>query len=180
MKTKELIFFFLKRGAVLYTAISLPLFVVLSIISTESTPPIAPEKFLLVAILAYVMSLGATLYRVEAFSTMVARIVHASCFILGFFTFTFFILADFSSENLDLTQDFTSALIATAVFAIIYAATCVIAALIKNKTSVFSLSASGNSSSGKTSNATSKKTEKKPTRPKKSKREEDTYTNRFS
>ena len=180
MKTKELFFFFLKRGAVLYTAISLPLFIILSILSTESTPPIAPEKFLLVALLAYAMSLGATLYRVEAFSAMVARIIHASCFILGFFAFTFFILADFSSENLDLTQDFTSALIATAVFAVLYAATCIITALIKQKTSVFSLSTSGNSSSSKTGNSTSKKTETKPTRSKKSKREENTYTNRFS
>ena len=180
MKTKELVFFFLKRGAVLFTAISLPLFVILSIISTDSTPPIAPEKFLLVAMLAYMMSLGATLYRIEAFSATVARIIHASCFILGFFAFTFLTLADFSAENIDLTQDITSALIATAVFSVIYTVTCVITVLITKKSSHFSISTKGNPSNKIVNEAAVKKTEKKAPRAKKSKREEDTYTSRFS
>ena len=183
MKAKDLFLFFLKRGAVLYTAISLPLFIILSIISSDSTLPIAPEKILFVAIFAFIMALGSTLYRIESISTSVARVIHATCYILGFFAFIFFTLADLGAENPDLTQDLTSSLVATAIFAVIYAAVCIIFSIIKKKTSVFSLSpiksASANTSQS-TKKSENKKSEKKAPRAKKSKREDETYTSRFS
>lgn len=181
MKIKDLFFFFLKRGAVLYTAISLPLLVLFLIVSTETTPSIiAPEKFLLIAMFAYAMALGSTLYRVEAFSVTVARIIHASCFIFGFFAFTFLALPDSSSANSFQSQNLTTALVSTAIFAVVYAVVCVITALIKKKTSIFSLSTKKETTKKVTVTPQRQKKEKKSPRTKKSKREENTYTSRFS
>lgn len=186
MKAKDLFLFFLKRGAVLYTVISLPLFIILSIISSDSTLPIAPEKILLVALLAFIMALGSTLYRIESFSATIARAIHAACYILGFFAFIFLTLADLGAENPDFTQDLTSSLGATAVFAIIYAAVCIIFSVLKKKTSIFSLSTSKpvqtkpNNNDPAKKNENNKKSEKKAPHAKKSKREDETYTSRFS
>ena len=186
MKAKDLFLFFLKRGAVLYTAISLPLFIILSIISSDSTLPIAPEKILLVALLAFIMALGSTLYRIESISTAVARAIHAACYILGFFAFIFLTLADLGAEKPDFTQDLTSTLVATAIFAIIYAAVCIIFSVLKKKTSIFSLStpkpvqANPKTNQSTKNNDTNKKSEKNAPHAKKSKREDDTYTSRFS
>lgn len=185
MNVKDLFLFFLKRGAVLYTAISLPLFIILSIISSDSNLPIAPEKILFVAIFAFIMALGSTLYRIESISASVARAIHAACYVLGFFAFIFLTLADLGVENPDFTQDLTSSLIATAIFAAVYAIVCIIFSIIKKKTSIFSLSTlkpmetKANTSQSSKKNGNNKNDKNTP-RTKKSKREDDTYTSRFS
>ena len=133
--------------------------------------------------LAYSISLGTTLYKIDSFSVTVGRILHALCYILGFFGFIFFIKL---VDNSDITQNLSFALIATAIFAIIYAAVCIIFSVLNKKTSIFSLSSSKsiqtrpNTIQASKKNDNNKKNEKNNPRAKKSKREDDTYTSRFS
>ena len=165
MKIKELIFFFLKRGAVLFTAISIPLLLILLVLDSEGS--IDPIKFLLVAAFSYILSLGATIYRLESISNTVGRILHATCFILGFFGFLMFNGTDFIPST-----------ISTAIFAVIYIAVCLITSLLKKKGSPLSLSLHNNASHKSVTEKETVKSKKKE--PRKSRKEESTYTNRFS
>jgi hypothetical protein len=165
MKKKELILFFLGRGATLFTAISIPLLLILLALDSEGS--IDPIKFLLVAAFSYTLSLGATLYRLESVSNTAGRILHAACFILGFFGFMLLNGTDIIPST-----------VATVIFSTVYVAACIIAAAWRKKASPFSLSTGTTTPVKKAAEKETVKINK--TEPRKSRKEESTYTNRFS
>lgn len=111
----------LSLGAIYYTVASAVL-LVFSAMLDGGTTMLAPSRFLLLLLCAYVMSLGTGLN--ESFSNTVAgRVCHAICYIGGFF---FCILLPYN-------KGFAFTVIATALFSTIYAAVCIIKSIAMRK-----------------------------------------------
>lgn len=121
MNTKTLIKSFISRGAVIYTAGSLLILLfALTLPDNSAAKILSPAPFLFFAVYAYAMSLGSTLFASGKLSSAVARLIHALCYIAGFFGFL-----------LLCAMDFTTSLILTAVYALIYTASVFIAGAFK-------------------------------------------------
>ncbi len=160
MNTKELFKRFISKGALIYTAGSLFILLFSLMLPENSAAKIlSPTPFLFFAVYAYIISLGSVLYSSGAFSSAVARLIHAACYNVGFFCFVLLCRMEFA---------FTA--IFTAVFAIIYTAAVIISGAFKKK-----------SSSVKKSPEKQDKTNKQPLKNKKEKsKTQSTYTSRFS
>ena len=157
MNAKDLFKRFISRGAVIYTAGSLFILLFSLMLPENSAPKIlSPTPFLFLAIFAYILSLGSILYVSGKFSAPIARLIHAACYNVGFFCFLIFC-----------SVEFAYAAIFTAVFAIIYTASVIIAGSFKKRPRAA---------------VEKKQTEiAKPTKTKKEKsKPQTTYTSRFS
>ena len=162
MKTKELIKYFFSCGAIIYTVGSVLIFAIsLSVSDASAATILAPKPFLFFLGLAYVLSLGNTLYRSSVLSKPIRRLLHLLCYLLGFFAFV-----------LLCGVKFAFAVIFTTVFGIIYAIVAVASSVIKKQ-----ISKSGKTppahNVGITDTVTKNKTKKK-------KSDVDTYQSRFS
>ena len=161
MNAKDLFKRFISRGAVIYTAGSL--FILLfSLILPESSAAkiLSPTPFLFFAIYAYIISLGSTLYVSGKFSSPIARLIHAACYNVGFLLFVIFC-----------SMEFAYAAIFTAVFAIIYTASVIIAGRFKKSAKKTNAQNSSNVKPINTKPVKAKNEKSKP---------ESTYQSRFS
>jgi hypothetical protein len=157
MNAKDLFKRFISRGAVIYTAGSLFILLFSLMLPENSAPKIlSPTPFLFFAIFAYILSLGSTPYVSGKFSAPISRLIHAACYNLGFLCFLIFC-----------SVEFAYAIIFTAVFAIIYTASVIIAGSFKKRTRA-------SVDKKQPSTAKSAKTKKEKSNP------ETTYTSRFS
>ena len=162
MKTKDLIKYFLCCGALIYTTGSV--FILLISLGTSesaSATILAPKPFLFFFGFAYLISLGNTLYRINKIAKPLRRLLHALCYVIGFFVFVLLCGVDFAFSA-----------IFTAVFAVIYGIVTVTAAVIRKQI--------GKKQRQKTATnvETAEKTPKRSTKSKKS--AQDTYQSRFS
>ncbi len=161
MQFKDLLKKFISHGAVIYTCGSLFIITVSLLLSDSAASQIlAPKPFLCFALFSYLISLGSTLYVSGAFSAPIARLIHAICYNIGFLVFL-----------LLCGMKFVTALIFTAVFALIYTVIILI----------YSFTHKGNSRSLKTPAAPQKNAVPDTSNKKKSsKSSSETYKNRFS
>ena len=113
MKNKPLLNFFISRGAILYTCCSGIYFIISLLV--QNTKPLEPKQFISLLLFTYVLSAGSTIYRCEGISRVAKRCWHALLFIGGFMLF----LALCSVT-------FKLVMLATLVFAIVYAAIAVV------------------------------------------------------
>jgi len=146
---------FISRGAVIYTAGSLSILLFsLTLPESAAVTILSPEPFIYFAMFAYLLSLGSAIYASGKFSQTASRIIHAACYNIGFFCFL-----------LLCKMEFAYAAIFTAVFAIIYTASVILAG-------VFKKGGKAPTKSVETENKEkSKKSKSKP---------QSTYTSRFS
>ncbi len=162
MKTKDLIKYFFCCGALIYTIGSvLILFISLGASESASATILAPKPFLFFLGFAYLIALGNTLYRINTIAKPLRRLLHALCYVIGFFIFVLLCGVDFAFS-----------VIFTAVFAVIYGIVTVTAAVIhkqigKKQTHKAAISAES-----------PEKNPKRSTKSKKSAKE--TYQSRFS
>ena len=157
MNTKTLLKSFVSRGAVIYTAGSL-LILLFSLALPENSAAriLSPTPFIFFAAYAYVMSLGSALFTSGKFSPAIARLVHAVCYNAGFLCFL-----------LLCSMGFTTSVILTSVYALIYTASVFIVGAFKKNP--------------RKNTPTSSVSVKAPTKAKKEKaKPESTYQNRFS
>ncbi len=162
MKTKDLIKYFLSCGALIYTVGSV-LILAISLAASESTAAsiLAPKPFLFFLGFSYFISLGNTLYKTGGISQPVRRLLHALCYVIGFFAFVLLCGVDFAFSA-----------IFSAVFAAIYAIVIFTSAVIRNQM--------GRTRKPKNASVPERpeKKSKKPTKSKKT--AENTYQSRFS
>ncbi|MBR3879219.1 MAG: hypothetical protein IKJ24_03745 [Clostridia bacterium] len=157
MNAKDLFKRFITRGAVIYTAGSLFILLFSLMLPENSAAKIlSPTPFLFFAIFAYILSLGSALYASGRFYAPIARLIHAACYNLGFLCFLIFC-----------SVEFAYAAIFTAVFAIIYTASVLIAGSFKKKLKA-------TTDHKQTAVAKPEKVKKAKSKP------ETTYTSRFS
>ncbi len=148
---KDLLFF----GSVYYTVITTVLMLIASLLPGDSAPLIETKRFLLVLLFSFIMGLGSAILRANVMNRTAASLTHAACYVLGFLIFV--VLGD---------ANFSTTVIFTLVFAIIYVAVTLIA---RNLLKI------GVSNEKKLS----KNTASPKASPKKSKKEKSTYTNQF-
>ena len=113
----------ISKGAVIYTAGSLCI-LLFSLFVAENTMDkvLLPTPFLVFAAYAFVLALGDLPYLVGKCSSAAARAIHAACYNVGFFCFM--LLCNMS---------FSTAVIATVIFALIYTAAVVLAGVFNKK-----------------------------------------------
>ncbi len=162
MKTKDFIKYFLCCGSLIYTVGSVFILLIsLGASESASATILAPKPFLFFFGFAYLIALGNTLYRINTFAKPLRRLLHALCYVIGFFVFVLLCGVDFAFSA-----------IFTAVFAVIYGIVTVTAAVIRNQIS------KKQTHKAATSTTTSEKNPKRSTKSKKSAKE--TYQSRFS
>ena len=156
MNTKSLFKNFISMGSIIYTAGSLFILLFSLLLPENSSAKIlSPDRFIFFAIFAFIMSLGSTLYSSGAFSSAIARLIHAACYNAGFLCFVLFC-----------GMEFAFAAIFTALFAIVYTVAVIIARAFKK----------GSKSKTKATSPVQKSAKGKKEKPK----TETTYTSRFS
>lgn len=162
MKTKDLIKYFFCCGALIYTVGSV-LILAISLAASESAAAsiLAPKPFLFFLGFAYFISLGNTLYRIDAISKPVRRLLHSLCYVIGFFTFVLICGVDFAFSA-----------IFTAAFAAIYGIVIITTEVIRKQT--------GKKQAQKNANSQETPTKKSPKTTKAKKTEQNTYQSRFS
>lgn len=144
---KNILFF----GSVYYTAIATALILIATWLPGDSATLIETNRFLLILLFSFIMGLGSAILRAGVMNRTAASLMHAACYIIGFLLFVALGGAGFSSS-----------VIFTLVFSIVYAVITVIARhLLKIGT------------------PSSPAPVKKPTKEAKSKKEKSTYTNQF-
>lgn len=144
---KNILFF----GSVYYTAIATALILIATWLPGDSATLIETNRFLLILLFSFIMGLGSAILRADIMNRTAASLTHAACYIIGFLLFVALGGAGFSSS-----------VIFTLVFSIVYAVITVIARhLLKIGTPA------------------SPATTKKPTKESKPKKEKSTYTNQF-
>jgi len=148
---KNLLFF----GSVYYTVITTVLILIASLLPGDSAPLIETKRFLLILLFSFMMGIGSALLRANVMNRTAASLTHAACYVLGFLLFVALGGANFSTT-----------VIFTLVFAIIY----VTVTLIARK-----LLKIGVDNEKKLSQGTSTPKGK----PQKSKKQKSTYTNQF-
>lgn len=144
---KNILFF----GSVYYTAIATALILIATWLPGDSATLIETNRFLLILLFSFIMGLGSAILRAEIMSRAAATLTHAACYIVGFLLFVALGGAGFSSSVLF-----------TLVFSIVYAVITLIARCLL-----------------KIGIPTSPDTTKKPTKESKPKKEKSTYTNQF-
>ena len=161
MKTKDLLKYFFSCGALIYTIGSV-IILVISLAASESYAAsiLAPKPFLFFLGFAYLISLGNTLYRIDTISHPIRRLLHALCYIVGFWAFIALCGVKFAF-----------AAIFAALFAVIYAIAIVTTSVIKKQIS------KSHDKTEKTTTLPKKKSEKPQ---KNNTTTENTYHNRFS
>ncbi len=124
MNAKEFFKKFISHGAVLYTVFSVFLLLISLMLSEQTASKFLQAKdFLYIALYSYILSLGSTLFASGYFSVPVSRLIHAICYNLGFLSFL--LLRE---------MKFSTAVILTVIFAVIYTAAAFITSLIIKKT----------------------------------------------
>ena len=118
MNTKNLLKFFVSRGAIIYTVLSTALIVIALFTAEDASVKILiPKRFLVLLLFSFILALGSMLIRLESLSATAGRLLHATCYIGGLALF------------LALCEvKFAPMMIATLVFAIIYVALALVAA----------------------------------------------------
>ncbi len=158
MQFKDILKRFISHGAIVYTCGSISIISISLILSnTDSLKMLDPHLFLLFALFSFVISLGSTLFCSGLFSPPISRLIHAVCYIGGFFAFL-----------LLYGMKFSFAMIFALIFAVIYLLVSAIVFFIK-----------------KGNKKTKAQKEKQPVKnavekPQKKAKQEQTYTNRFS
>lgn len=148
---KNLLFF----GSVYYTVITTVLMLIASLLPGDSAPLIETKRFLLILLFSFIMGLGSAILRANVMNRTAASLTHAACYVLGFL-----LLVALGDAN------FSTIVIFTLVFAIIYVAVTLIAR------KLLKIGVTDEKNSSKTT-ATAKPISKK------SKKEKPTYTNQF-
>ena len=144
---KNILFF----GSVYYTSIATVLILIVTCLPGDNATLIETDRFLLILLFSFMMGLGSAILRAEIMSRTAASLTHAACYIIGFLLFVALSGAGFSSS-----------VIFTLVFSIVYVVITIIArCALKAKSSTACTSA------------------KKPAKEAKSKKEKSTYTNQF-
>ena len=112
MNGKNLLKFFVSRGAMIYTAISTALIVIALFTAEDASVKILmPKRFLFLLLFSFVLALGSTILKLESLSATARRLLHSACFIGGFALFL--VLCE---------VEFAPLMIATLIFAIVYVA----------------------------------------------------------
>lgn len=123
MSLKKLFLHFFFRGAAYYTVFSAVILTVIALLTKDNAnASVEPLTFIYLLIFCYVTSFGSTVRRIDSLNYGVAWGINAVCYIGGVLGF----LALCSIP-------FTSALVADAIFAIIYAAVSVFVAVSEKK-----------------------------------------------
>ena len=148
---KNLLFF----GSLYYTVITTVLMLIATLLSGDSAALIETKRFLLVLLFSFIMGVGSALLRAGIMNRTAASLAHAACYIIGFLLFVALGGANFSTT-----------VIFTLVFAIIYVAVTLVARCLLKI---------GVGNEKKPENNTSSPKGK----PQKSKKEKSTYTNQF-
>ena len=113
---KNFVFF----GSVFYTVISTGFIFIASLLSeSQSAMILETDRFMCILLFSFIMSLGSTILRVDEINRVAAVCLHAACYILGFLVFML----------LSGTK-FAPAIIATAIFAVVYIVSTIICRLI--------------------------------------------------
>lgn len=146
---KDLLFF----GSIYYTVITTVLILIASLLPGNSEALIETKRFLLILLFSFIMGIGSAILRANVMNRTAASLTHAACYILGFLLFV-------ALSN----AGFTTSVIFTLAFSVIYTAITVIArAVLKIGTANVKLP-SQNASNVKNG---------------KSKKQKNTYTNQF-
>ena len=117
---KNLVFY----GSVYYTAITVAFILVAMMISeSDSVKIIDTDRFLLILLFSFMMSLGSTLLQIDRIPRVAAVCLHAACYILGFFVFILLCGGQFAAT-----------VIATAVFALFYLIVTIIVNQLRKRT----------------------------------------------
>ena len=152
MEIKKFLRNILFFGSVYYTAISTVLILIATLLPGDSAALIETDRFLLILLFSFIMALGSAILRAGIMNRTSASLTHAACYILGFLLFIALVSANF-----------TTTVIFTLVFAIIYTVITLIARrLLKIGT-----------------NAPKKPSAQRSESAKKNKKEKSTYTNQF-
>ncbi len=111
MELKRLFKYFVFRGAVYYTMLSAFIMIVNSLLSSgTSQKVIVTSQFWYILLFSYIMALGAALRKISSISKAIGWLLHAICYIGGFFLFVMLCAVPFAVSC-----------VLTAVFAVFYA-----------------------------------------------------------
>ena len=123
MDIKKLIKHFFCFASVAYTIMSMLIVIAgLSLPESSYASIGEPVRFLHLFAFSLILALGSTLKRISSIPAVVARLLHAICFIGGFFVFL--IVG---------SMEFTAAIVSSAAFALIYIAALLLASLISKR-----------------------------------------------
>ena len=165
MKTKDLLRYFFSCGAVIYTAGSAILLVIMSFMEDTGKNGIEPKSFLIFLAFAYFISLANTIFKIESISHPIRRTIHALLYVGSLLAFL-----------LLLSMEFYVAVIISVAFGIIYAIVLVISALLRGKLGRLNVTESRGAKKASNSTPVSKTASKK----KESTPKKEEYKNRFS
>lgn len=119
MELKKTIKDFISLGAICYTALSTVIIIIAMALSSDNASKLlSPKQFLFLLLFCYLMSLGTAIKKITAMPKVAAYAAHAVCYVGGFALFL--ILCGVK---------FVPVVIASLIFAIIYATVSVIQGL---------------------------------------------------
>lgn len=152
MKIKKLLMDLLFFGSIYYTVITAALILIATLLMNNSEALIETKRFLLILLFSFIMGIGSAILRAGIMNRTAASLTHAACYVLGFLIFVSLVSADF-----------TTSVIFTLVFAVIYIVITLIARCLLKI------------------GVTDEKTASKSAAPNKTnrKKEKSTYTNQF-